>query len=113
VKVLLSIGDWLRINGEGIYNTRPWEVAEEGPTVAAEGSFSDQKPVTYTSRDIRFTSKDNEIYVFLLEVPTEEKIPIRSLGLKANKDLKIVDIELLGSSEEIKWTERIFRDRPA
>ena len=104
--VLLKIGEWLKINGEGIYGTRPWEVAEEGPTVAAEGSFGDQKPVAYTAKDIRFTSKGNTVYAFCLDVPVENKIIIKSLALKVNPSRKITNIELLGSNEKIKWNQK-------
>ena len=31
-KMLLGMGDWLTINGEAIYGTRPWLVYGEGPT---------------------------------------------------------------------------------
>ena len=106
VNVLLGIGEWLKINGEGIYGTRPWDVAEEGPTVAAEGSFGDQKPVVYTAKDIRFTSKGNIVYAYCLDVPVERKIIIRSFALKANPSRKITNIELLGSTEKIKWEQK-------
>ena len=106
VDVLLKIGEWLSINGEGIYGTRPWDVAEEGPTVAAEGSFADQKPVAYTAKDIRFTSKGNTVYAFCLDVPVEKKIIVKSLGLTADLSRKIANIELLGSNEKIKWVQK-------
>ena len=105
VKVLLAIGDWLKINGEGIYGTRPWEVAEEGPTVATEGSFGDQKPVAYTAKDIRFTSKGSNVYAFCLDVPIE-KIVIKSLALQSDPSKKIKSIELLGSTEKIQWSQK-------
>ena len=31
-KVLLELGHWLTINGEAVYNTRPWKTFGEGPT---------------------------------------------------------------------------------
>ena len=106
VNVLLGIGAWLKINGEAIYGTRPWTIAEEGPTVAAEGSFADQKPVAYTAKDIRYTSKDSVVYSILLEVPEENKIIIKALGIKAYSPGKITSIELLGSSEKLKWVQK-------
>ena len=106
VNVLLGIGEWLKINGEGIYGTRPWVIAEEGPTVAAEGSFADQKPVVYTDKDIRFTSKGSTVYAFCLEVPAGKEIRINSLGLNTDPSRKISNIEILGSSEKIKWTQK-------
>ena len=31
-KNLIALGNWLKINGEGIYNTKRWEITHEGPT---------------------------------------------------------------------------------
>lgn len=106
ISVLLGIGAWLKINGEAIYGTRPWIIAEEGPTVAAEGSFADQKPVTYTAKDIRYTSKDSAVYAFFLDIPSEKKITMKALGLKANSNKKVMKIELLGSAEKVKWIQQ-------
>lgn len=33
MKTLEEIGDWLALNGEAIYETRPYLIAAEGPTV--------------------------------------------------------------------------------
>jgi alpha-L-fucosidase len=106
VNVLLVIGEWLKVNGEGIYGSRPWDVAEEGPTVTAEGSFGDQKKVEYMAGDIRFTTRDGIVYAFLLDVPATKKITIKSLSLKPDNSNKISSIELLGSAEKIKWIQK-------
>jgi alpha-L-fucosidase len=106
VNVLLGIGDWLKINGEGIFDTRPWNVSEEGPTVAPAGSFSDNNPVQYSAKDIRFTAKGTIVYAFCLDVPVEKKIYISSFALKANPSRKIKAVELLGSKEAIKWVQK-------
>ena len=104
--MLLGIGAWLKVNGEAIYGTRPWVVAEEGPTVAAEGSFADQKPVIYTAKDIRYTSGDSAVYAFCLDIPREKKIIMKALGLNSDSNKKITKIELLGSEEKIKWKQQ-------
>lgn len=40
-KMLLEIGEWLQIHGEGIYGSRVWRTYGEGPTQITEGQFSD------------------------------------------------------------------------
>jgi alpha-L-fucosidase len=105
VNVLLAVGNWLKINGEGIYGTRPWDIAEEGPTVASEGSFGDQRPVAYTGEDFRFTAREGAVYVFCLDVPPARKIYIRSLALKQDHSNRISAIQLLGSPEKIIWNQ--------
>ena len=56
--MLREIGRWLAINGEGIYETRPWRVFGEGPTPVPEGAFTDTARDAFTpAADIRFTRK--------------------------------------------------------
>ena len=103
--VLLAIGSWLDIHGEGIYGTRPWKVDGEGPTEnpSEEASFNEYKSKGYTSKDIRFTSKGDVVYAFVLDVP-KEKIHITSLSGKSGNGT-IAGIELLGSDEKVTWSQ--------
>ncbi|MGQ1783704.1 MULTISPECIES: alpha-L-fucosidase [unclassified Saccharicrinis] len=74
-KTIKEIGKWLKVNGEAVYATRPWEIYGEGPTVPNEKMHGDQ--VEYSSEDIRFTrSKDNKtLYVTFLGYPNKALVP--------------------------------------
>lgn len=111
--ILRSIGDWLAINGEGIYGTRPWKIYGEGPKkISDERQGENLEP--YSAADIRFTTKDRNLYAFVLAQPTED-IVITTLGLGGPLKERIASIALLGSSETVKWsrsTEGLTIERP-
>jgi alpha-L-fucosidase len=102
--LLNQIGDWLSINGEGIYATRPWKLSGEGPTKAIGGKFSEGKGQSYTGQDIRFTqSKDGKtLYAFTLALPTDNKIVIKSLPTVGGK---ISAVSLLGCADKVEWRQ--------
>lgn len=103
-EVLLSIGEWLKVNGKAIYGSRPWVKSGEGDAKSTSGSFSDNTETKYTARDIRFTTKGNVLYAIVLDW-SDKEILIRSLDKKGIGDSKIQGISLLGSDEEVNWKQ--------
>lgn len=115
-KLLLGIGKWLKINGEGIYGTRPWKVFGEGPAGSSakssatvlpchEGNLLSEADIgAYGATDIRFTSKGSRtLYAICLGWP-DKSLLIRSLGshLKLYKN-DVKDVQLLGYNGKLKW----------
>ena len=89
VETLLNqVGDWLSINGEGIYATRPWKLSGEGPTKATGGRFTEGKIQKYTGQDIRFTqSKDGKtLYAFTLCPSHQQRDRHRIPGYRLGKN---------------------------
>lgn len=107
-KVLLEIGQWMETNGEAIYGTSIWRVAQEGPTKVAEGQFTDGVDKVFTKEDFRFTTKGTYLYAICLSYPEDGKIMIRSLGEQDASHLPkfhgiINKVEVLGFEEEPVW----------
>jgi len=101
-KVLHEIGDWLKVNGEAIYGTRPWVVSGEGNNKSEYGYMTDNKQAEYTSQDIRFTTKGETLYAISLAW-SDDRIFIHSLAKKADPDRKITSVSMLGSDEMLEW----------
>ena len=98
---LTAFGDFLKINGEGIYGSRPWKVFGEGPVKVQDRRQGENKS-NFSQEDVRFTTKDGVLYAFVLAPPTED-IVIKTLAAGGLLDSEITGIELIGSSEKIKW----------
>ena len=93
----MTIGDWLKINGEAIYGSSTWEVFGEGPTKQEKsGMFLDK--LTYTAQDIRYTQKGNNIYAIELGWPgNNTEICLKSFSKDNLKEQPIIEsISLLG-----------------
>lgn len=77
--LLEGIGRWLKTNGQAIYGSHPWRLAQEGPTAMPSGSFSDQQAIAWTAEDFRFTSKDGAIYACCLNPTDSQRVTISSM----------------------------------
>ncbi len=81
---LHKLGDWLAVNGEGIFDTHPWVRAS--PTGAGP--------------EIRFTRKADALYAFLLDPVSGQDITIR--GIRAAEGTAV---RMLGSSADSSWKQ--------
>ena len=82
-KCLLGLGEWLNVNGDAIFGTRPW--------LRAKGDTTEGIPV-------RFTQRSNMLYIILMGKPETEDISIENVNIE-----HIVQINLLGNEENLTW----------
>ena len=78
--VLEGVGQWMDVNSEAIYGTRPWTTFGESKAHISAGSgHHNEGKLKYSADDYRFTRKGEVIYAFAMGTP-KEKPQIRALG---------------------------------
>ncbi|QZE15226.1 alpha-L-fucosidase [Halosquirtibacter laminarini] len=101
--ILEKMGEWMSINGEAIFGTRPWYMFGEGPT--NEIHHRAQKS-PFTKKDIRYTKKENTLYAFIMDWPGNNKVVKFPHLTKANLRIKpIKSIQMLGCDQNIHWSQ--------
>jgi alpha-L-fucosidase len=91
-----AMGRWMKVNGEGIYGTRPWVIYGEGPAKGGGGHFN-ESATHYTSRDFRYTAKgESQLYAFFMKWPEDARLQLCALAKTAASGGTIERVELLG-----------------
>jgi alpha-L-fucosidase len=96
--ILASLAEWISLNGEAIYKTRPWKVFGEGAAPVSSGHFN-ERTLRYTAEDIRFTTKGRNLYAIALGWPESGKLTVRSLA-----GANVHAVRLLAIHEPLKWS---------
>jgi alpha-L-fucosidase len=108
MEVLEGITEWMQINSEGIYATRPWKIYGEGPSTQVKivtGNFNEDQQNDLTAEDVRFTGKGSTLYAFVMGWPEKEAV-VKALGLASPQQPgKILKVELLGNKGDLNWKQ--------
>ena len=99
LNTLDGITKWMAVNGEAIYDTRPWKIYGESPAKPAQGgaSFNESKRQDMTDADVRFTAKGKTLFAFFMGWPQGNQVTIKPLATNnAQRTGKIEHIDLLG-----------------
>ncbi len=108
--MLQSVGQWMTINGAGIYGSRAWAKHREGSRTLPFGKLgSTQANYAFTASDFRFTvGADGCLYVYCMTVPAPgTQLRIASLGTAAGLlAAPIEQVSLLGSAAPLTWTQQ-------
>ena len=112
-EMLHEVGEWMRVNGDGIYGSSAWKVLGEGKdgklnTLPGGRIGQWQADHVFYNTDFRFTvGKDGTLYAWCMTVPKAgDKLTIVSLGTnKRLFDKKIRSVELMGTEQSVDWKQ--------
>jgi len=83
-----TAGDWLKVNGEAIYETRPWEICQNE-----------------TESAVFYTKKDDRLYAHFTKWPWGNKLDLRCV-VPTDK----TEVHFLGLREEYKLKSSATND---
>ncbi len=105
---LLHIGQWLKVNGEAIYGTRPWKVACQWSD--GKRDYEPKKEETlllkqtidpepgYAVKEIFFTHKKDNLYCILPQYPDNNSMEVKDLNLSQD-----AVVTLLSTGKQLSW----------
>ena len=108
-KILTEMGQWMKVNGEAVYDSKPWHKFGEGPTEVLGGHFSDSVAKVFTSKDMRFTVRGGSLYATVLNWPEDGKVDIVSLREASDTVNRpdftgiVKNVTVLGFDGKVDW----------
>ncbi len=125
-KTVKTVGEWLTVNGEAIYGTRPWKVYGDGKSVRGEkvetvdaelrnavaaqkkGEHFNQRTTAtpaFTHDEVRYTTKGDDFYIIVMN-PAKGEIAIPSMGLASQVSVgKLKSLSQLYDGSKIKFKQ--------
>jgi len=111
LKILDEVTRWMAVNGEGIYGTRPWKIFGSGPAASTAplggrpAAFNERMRKEFSAEELRFTTKGNNLYVFVMGWPGSQVI-VKPLAVNSSVErVKVLNVELLGFKGKLKWAQ--------
>ncbi len=88
--ILDQIGDWMQINSEAIFGSRPAPIFGEGPTKVPGGMMDEHSNEPFTAADIRYTRKDDDLYAIALGLPADRKVRLNAIDTSAVQFVRLL-----------------------
>jgi len=79
---LRGLGSWLRVNGDAVYRTRPWSIAE---TTTTEGT------------SVRFTRGEDSVNAILLDISEPE------FGIRGVDATEVTEVRMPALGQPVEW----------
>ncbi len=92
--LLTTMAAWMGPNGAGVFGSRPWKIASEGPSLLKPTTRYDEPALAWSAADFRFTQKGEVVYAYQMRWPEDGQTVIRSFA--SGQVPPVARVDLLG-----------------